>query len=258
MNIAICDDSHGDIEFLKEQIKYVSRDSDRIVFYEFSDGRELLEDYKSYDMIFLDIQMEGKMDGRQTAEQIRKMDSDALLSFYTAYDFPASDIVKVRPFSYLVKDRNPEKIREELETLMEEARRRQKDIDVPILFHGNSCVIPSREILYIDIFDKGCGIYLTEKGVDRVCRIQSTLGQDIQGNMVKSSKRLGEYYELLKEEGFAYAKKSYIVNLYHLIFNSKEYITIRGDTILNVARSKQKEFQEALGKFWGEYPGGKQ
>lgn len=257
MNIAICDDNPADARRLKEQMESIGLNSDENSYYEFFSGKELLEHYQSFDIIFLDIQMGGEFDGKETAEQIRKQDSEALLSFYTAYDYPASDIMQVHPFCYLVKEWNSEKIKEELKKILEEAKRRQAYTKVPILYYGNSYIISSREILYIDIFEKGSGIYLTEKGAERIQQMKDVLGQDIRDDMVKSSIKLGEYYEMLKEDGFAYAKKSYILNLHHIITYEREFVTMKDGTKLNVARSKRKEFEGVLGRYWRYYGRGK-
>lgn len=49
----------------------------------FTDGVEILEDYRPvYDIIFLDIEML-HLDGMETARRIRELDSDVLLIFIT-------------------------------------------------------------------------------------------------------------------------------------------------------------------------------
>ena len=49
----------------------------------FTDGVEILEDYRPvYDIIFLDVEML-HLDGMETARRIRELDSDVLLIFIT-------------------------------------------------------------------------------------------------------------------------------------------------------------------------------
>lgn len=49
----------------------------------FTDGVEILEDYRPvYDIIFLDVKMQ-HLDGMETARRIRELDSDVLLIFIT-------------------------------------------------------------------------------------------------------------------------------------------------------------------------------
>jgi len=49
----------------------------------FTDGVEILEDYRPvYDIIFLDVEMQ-HLDGMETARRIRELDSDVLLIFIT-------------------------------------------------------------------------------------------------------------------------------------------------------------------------------
>ena len=50
---------------------------------EFTDGMEILEDYRpQFDIIFLDVEMK-HLDGMTTAERIRQMDAEVILIFIT-------------------------------------------------------------------------------------------------------------------------------------------------------------------------------
>lgn len=98
MNIAICDDCLKDIKSLEEHILKVVAPETIRKFYEFLSGKELLEHYAklehytNFDIIFLDIRMEGGINGGQIAKIIHSQVPDALISFYTAYDYPSSRV----------------------------------------------------------------------------------------------------------------------------------------------------------------------
>jgi len=51
---------------------------------------------------------------------IHSQDPDALISFYTAYDYPSSRIVNVHPFSYIMKDLAEDKIKEMLRLIFKD------------------------------------------------------------------------------------------------------------------------------------------
>ena len=62
--------------------------------------------------------------------------------------------------------------------------------------------------------------------------------------MYTSTKRLVEFYEQLKDFGFAYAHNSYIVNLrYVAIAGTKELELMNGEK-LTISRARAKEFLE--------------
>ena len=120
MNIAICDDCARDIKSLEERILKVVDPETIKKFYEFHSGKDLLDHYTKFDIIFLDIRMEGGISGRQAAKMIHSQDPDALISFYTAYDYPSSRIVNVHPFSYIMKDLAEDKIKEMLRLIFKD------------------------------------------------------------------------------------------------------------------------------------------
>ena len=68
IKIAICDDEELFIKELKSCInRYMSETDKEIRIFEYHDGKELLQDYKTdLDLIFMDIKME-KLNGLKTA-----------------------------------------------------------------------------------------------------------------------------------------------------------------------------------------------
>lgn len=61
-----------------------------------------------------------------------------------------------------------------------------------------------------------------------------------------SPKKLAEFYEQLKNAGFAYAHNSYIVNLEHVVeVGPKELEFVNGER-LTISRARAKEFKKAF------------
>lgn len=107
IRIGICDD---DIQFtgrIEKIIKRLAKDNnihaDIDVFF---DGVNLLEHMKAgnirYDLIFMDIEMEG-MNGLETAHKIRESDEIVLLIYITSYESYALEAFEVHPFQFLLK-----------------------------------------------------------------------------------------------------------------------------------------------------------
>lgn len=76
------------------------------------DGFGLSRDIKKgirYDIIFLDIEMK-KFDGVTAAKEIRKVDKDVLIIFVTSYEQYMKEVFDVRPFQFLTKPINLNKL----------------------------------------------------------------------------------------------------------------------------------------------------
>lgn len=107
-HIAIVED---ELEFsmqLQEYLKqYQEKNDVEFKISVFSDGAEILEDYRpEYDAIFMDIEMPG-INGMDAAEKIREMDEDVVIMFITnmaqyalfGYSVGALDFV-MKPVNY--------------------------------------------------------------------------------------------------------------------------------------------------------------
>lgn len=107
-HIAIVEDEKEFREELKNYLKYYGEEN-HIEFQvtEFSDGAEILEDFKKeFDIILLDIEMP-RLNGMDAAELIREKDEDVVLMFITnmaqyairGYSVGALDFV-MKPITY--------------------------------------------------------------------------------------------------------------------------------------------------------------
>lgn len=251
MNIAICDDNFGDIKYLENLILEAAVGIDKIFFHEFSNGTELLKYYNKFDIVFLDIEMQGKLEGIETAEQIRNKDKETLISFYSVHDLPASRIVEVRPFSYLVKFSAKEKLQNKLRQILRKADENRNKDSLVVSYDGKTYLISLSDIVYISILDKGSLIWLTEKRAEEIIRESKKIHTHFEP-VLKSGIKLEMYYEQLKDKGFIYAKKSYIINAMHVIARLKDTVVLTGNIELTVARSKKKQFDHQLSMYWGK------
>ena len=99
MTIGICDDEKAICEQIEKLIKKEEPNCDTE---QFTSGRELLKKKKDFDVIFLDIQMDG-INGIEVARTLKDQKEKAILIFITGtkeYVFEAFD---VSAFHYLLK-----------------------------------------------------------------------------------------------------------------------------------------------------------
>ncbi len=249
MKIAICDDCLSDIRNLEKLILESTEHPEDITFYDFLNGEALLDSHETFAVIFLDIKMKTEREGTEIAESIRLADMDTLLVFYTAYDYPASRIFRVQPYSYLLKDAPAKELKSALQRILQEAARRDRPCHLLVKYAGTIFTLKPADILYICIQDKGSAIYLTEEKADEIFRI-SERKQAPKELFVKSGVKLDSYYEQLKDFGFIYAKKSYIINAQYIVARSRDSVLLKDKTELTVSRSRKKQFDDALGRYW--------
>lgn len=115
LKIAICDDNSlqtSIIESLVEEIassKFVKVDVS--VFYDGIAFKEYYEVHNSFDIIYLDIEMD-KMDGIKTAQYIREINPDVIIIFISGYENYFLQLFEVEPFRFIKKPIDPKKFNE--------------------------------------------------------------------------------------------------------------------------------------------------
>lgn len=115
INICICDDNLIHCTQLENYIIKYMRDilKMKVKIEIYGRGETLLKaiiDRKeTYQILFLDIEMD-KLNGIETAQQIRKMDRSLIIIYVTSYDKYTMESFEVSPFRYLLKPVDCEQI----------------------------------------------------------------------------------------------------------------------------------------------------
>lgn len=105
IQIAIVDDESRQIRLIQQSIQNFFRQKNRENDYRidtFHSGESLLSCSRAYDLIFLDIQMNG-MDGIETAKKIRTWDRKVCVIYVSNYTEKMAASFTVHPFSFLPK-----------------------------------------------------------------------------------------------------------------------------------------------------------
>lgn len=232
--VAICDDDKNYRKIVKETISRYSSKIEGITFYEYSSGEELLADtHQMHNLLFLDIQM-AKMDGNEAAKKFRTANKSAVLVFCTNYQNPTTESFKVQPYRYIMKDLRDRMLAEEMPDILNEMMIRSEILYLTVTEDGKVSRIPVDQILYVSVAKRGSVIHKYSNAVDREINCRETVG---------------ELYGQLSEMGFAYAHNSYIVNMVNIIHISKNVITLKDNTELNISRSRKVQFDEAFSIF---------
>ena len=104
LHIGIAEDDTNYVRQLKEYLERYSRESSTpMEISVFTDGDELVENYKAqFDLILMDVEMPF-LDGMTAAEEIRKLDSEVVIIFITNMAQYAIRGYAVDALDYLIK-----------------------------------------------------------------------------------------------------------------------------------------------------------
>ena len=153
MNIAIIEDSGQELSLLERCLQsYLSSRQVYRVIDTYTSGEAFLENWpsKSYDLVFLDILMEG-ISGIEVARKIRETDSECLLIFISSSKEYALQGFEVRAFDYLLKPLSEERFQKTMDLCQNELAKHIRYIEVK---ESRTLVkIPLNEIIYNDYYN---------------------------------------------------------------------------------------------------------
>ena len=227
MRIAVCDDERYFRDLITEKINEIYKDDIDMVIRTFEDGFDFLKNYyeniDTYDMIFLDIEMEN-INGIDTAKEIRKLNKDVNIVFLTSHDEFAKDGYEVNAFRYLSKPIQEDKLIEAIESIKKKSDSVKK---ILLSSKGEEILIKIKEIIYMEAQNKDIYIHTIH-------------------NIYNEKNNLTHYEEILKNYGFFRVHRSYLINLdFVKSFTSKE-IVLDNEEKIYLSRLKYKTFKEHL------------
>ncbi len=232
LHVGIVEDEAGSRKLLREMIeKYALENQKEIAVREFSDGTEIVENYRpDYDILLLDIEMPA-MNGMEAAEKIRESDPEVVLVFITnmaqyaikGYQVDALDFI-LKPVSYgtfamrftraigRVKSREGKRI----------------CLNLP----EGPRWIDSRKVYYVETQNRMLW-YHTEEGVFSV-----------RGALKDVQKELESWH-------FEKCNQCYLVNLKYVSEIRKNIVLVAGDE-LEISRRNRNTFLKAVTDYLGE------
>lgn len=221
MNIAVVDDEKL---ILKQIGGLIEKQMPNCCLDTYVTGDELLGAGKRFDIVFLDIQMDG-MNGIETAKRLRKRQGDIVLIFVTGNREYVFDALDLYAFHYLLKPVDENKFQEVLERAAEEvAKKKEKRF---LFLKKRNLTLDQADILYIESRAKKVEIHTD--GFKDIIEIYATM-EELEG-------QLGE--------DFYRCHRSYIVNMAHITEYDNGTITITNGDNVYLTKKKYGDFVKA-------------
>lgn len=233
IRIAIVEDDKNTEEKTRSYIeRYSKENSQKIEITSFSDGDEIIENYKlNYDIILMDVQMQF-LDGITTAKHIRKLDSDVVIIFITNMAQYAIHGYEVNALDYMLKPVSYFAFSQKLHKAIEKISKVQNNY-IAISINKGMKKIDISKLCYVE----SSGHILTFHMKDENFTTQST-------TMKLLEEKLTSHY-------FYRCNKGYLVNLYYVDGIKENYAIVNGENIL-ISRTKKNAFYEALTNYIGD------
>lgn len=257
LRIAICDDEPKMADALSSLVSacLTEKGAAEYTIERFSSGRALLESGLDYDLIFLDIRLDGGADafppaapdapafpagqntrpapdspapltGMQTARLLRKQGSGSLLVFVTILPEYVFDAFSVEAFDYLVKPVDPARLARTMERALQVLARRAEP-GLVVRQSGGSEVVRPGELGWCEV--QGRKVYLHRT----------------DGTVVACYDRLQQLEQRLDSRFFR-CHRSYLVNLDEVRGCADGLITLRQGEKVPVSRQRVQALSAAL------------
>ena len=197
----------------------------------FTDGLEILEEYRPvYDIIFLDVEMP-QLDGMETARRIRAMDSEVQLIFITNMAQYAIKGYAVGALDYVLKPVNYYQFCTKLSRAVQRVERRRGGQVVLQLAGGGMQVLSTNDIYYLETRDRLLW-YHTAKGEFSV-----------RASLASAEKQLAQYH-------FSRCNQCYLVNLQYVKAVENDFVHVNTDR-LEISRRQRAAFLTAVASYIG-------
>lgn len=221
--VAVCDDNKRVTEVVS---RLVQEWNDEIKVECFSSGEELLADYREYQAVFLDIDMEG-IDGIETGKRIRSKDKQVKIVYLTAYRDYVAGAFGVHAFQYLLKPVKRDEIHQVLSDIFAYMKETENKVVLDFQTVKGMLCIPVSEIYYFEYLDRRVYIVTAD---ERYVMVE----------------KIGNVAEKMKSYGFSVPHQSFVVNMQHVKNVLTGRVLLDNGAEIPLAQKKQKEWKKEL------------
>lgn len=222
ISIALCDNEDIYLNFYEDKIKsYAKKFNLLLETIRFSSGESLLfylnDHPNKFQLIYLDIMM-GKLNGIETALEIRKFNPHAKIIFLTSSESFVFTAFDAQATHYLLKDIHDDKFETVLQSTLKHIEAEQTTDLFKIKQQQDEIIVPYNQITYFESYKRQILTYLSN---DR---------------MIEFYYKFSTLVSELVNKPFIQIHRSYIVNLQYIHKLTKTEITLKTGQILPVSR----------------------
>lgn len=228
MKILICDDEQRYLDTLKVHVlEYMKNRFIACDITATTDPLGILHSSQSFDLAFLDIQMDG-VDGITLAKELRNRNSKLALFFITNYDEYQDDAMDLQAFRFF-----------------------EKPFDVNRLYAGLEKAMEYIDGAYVDVYLYGNGMHrrILVDDILYVTRSNRKVALITKDEEFYTTGSFDAWCEKLPPLFFYPVHKSFLVNLHYVDKYSYTELFLSNGTRIPIAPRKQSAFH----KFWFEY-----
>lgn len=228
INICIVEDESDQADLLRNYIQtYGNKNNQQFNITHFSDGIDLVDEYRAqFDIILLDIQMK-HLDGMVAAEKIRKVDADVVIIFITSTVRYAVQGYAVDALGYVLKPVPYLQFEQLFDKAISRVMTKKEKLYIRVSVDERQLKLDCDNIYYIESQRNNVCIHCADK--DYI-----TAGP------------LKKFEEMLSGHGFSKCHNAYIVNLSYVEGVRKEEVLLTSGIVLPISRARKKEFMMAL------------
>lgn len=231
MKIAICDDDISQIKILKGYIEKLDIDDNNLQIYSFNNGESLYNNYTNqsnpFDIIFLDMQMP-KVNGIETAVNIRNKDIGVIIIFITNFSQYVYDCFDAMPFRFLVKPVSFDNFSKVFNMALLKAK--QGNSFFLISSKESKIRLNYNDILYFESLKR------------QVCAHTRDKEHLFYSKMV-------DLYNKISSTDFVFTHKSFIVNMNHIKMLLPDKIILDNDINIPLSKKNKVQVREKYFKF---------
>ncbi|MDY3372050.1 MAG: LytTR family DNA-binding domain-containing protein [Terrisporobacter othiniensis] len=230
IKIAICDDDLITLNQTKEIIEnYKKKD---LQVYSYKSGEGLLNSEDKFDIIFLDIDMDG-INGIEAAKRIRVYDKKVKIIYVTNYTDYTSSAFSVHAFGYLVKPIKESDLHDQLDEALLYMKEDEECV-VEFITEEGVVRIDIKKIYYFEYVARKISMKTSEKTY--IIR-----------------EKISVINDKMKEFGFEMPHKSFVVNLYNVKSVKGYDVYMMDESIVPLSQKKSSEFRSALNVYLGNH-----
>lgn len=231
--IAICDDEKkicAQLErILLEMNSFFSEELEIEIFYSGEELCRFLTTEHSFDLIFLDIELE-KMDGVGVGCYIRNTLHDEIVQivYISGKDSYAMELFEIRPLHFLIKPLQQPKVKE----LVEKAYHLSNKLNAVFRYKKGyaTCKKQIGDIIYFESKNRQVKMVATDG-------VETFYG------------KLEDVFIKVESHGFIYAHKSYLINYVHVAEFHYDSLKMSNGAVIPISQSRRKEIRAMQGQF---------